>query len=156
MRATRSRIAWLVRNHPELADSQISKLLGTTKQTIQSIRDKSHWNSSNIQPVDPVALGLCRQIDLDAAVRAAAAKKAKEGGGTGAEAPAGEDRLMSTEGYQNMLDALPPDTMHAEPQTMIDFLGRLTEAYGSVTGYVRDAGVTSQQIERLRGRLLAD
>lgn len=72
-------IAWLVRNHPELADAQISKLLGTTKQTIQAIRDKTHWNSGNIQPVDPVALGLCRQVDLDAAVRKAAERREKEG-----------------------------------------------------------------------------
>ncbi len=70
-------IAWLVRYHPELEDSQISKLIGTTKPTIEAIRNRTHWNSSNIQPVDPVALGLCRQIDLDAVVRKAAEKKAK-------------------------------------------------------------------------------
>lgn len=87
-------IAWLVRNHPELADAQISKLLGTTKQTIQAIRDKTHWNSSNIQPVDPVALGLCRQVDLDAAVKLAAERRAKEGGPPPQPAGAG---LMSTE-----------------------------------------------------------
>ncbi|MEM8553407.1 MAG: cell cycle transcriptional regulator TrcR [Pseudomonadota bacterium] len=73
-------ILWLVKFHPELADSQISKLVGTTKPTIQSIRDRTHWNISNIQPVDPVALGLCRQSELDAAVAKAVAKKAKEGG----------------------------------------------------------------------------
>lgn len=72
-----SAIAWLVRYHPEIEDSQISKLLGTTKPTIQSIRDRSHWNISNIQPVDPVALGLCTQIDLDATVQKAAEKKAR-------------------------------------------------------------------------------
>ncbi|MEO1000458.1 MAG: cell cycle transcriptional regulator TrcR [Pseudomonadota bacterium] len=72
-------IAWLVKFHPELADSQISKLVGTTKPTIQSIRDRSHWNMSSIQPVDPVALGLCKQIELDAAVEKAAKKKAEEG-----------------------------------------------------------------------------
>lgn len=71
-------IAWLVRYHPEMEDSQISKLLGTTKPTIQSIRDRTHWNIGNIQPVDPVALGLCSQIDLDAAVQKAAEKKAKQ------------------------------------------------------------------------------
>lgn len=53
-------IAWLVKFHPELTDGQISKLVGTTKPTIQSIRDRSHWNMMNIQPVDPVALGMCR------------------------------------------------------------------------------------------------
>ena len=60
-----------------MEDSQISKLLGTTKPTIQSIRDRTHWNIANIQPVDPVALGLCTQIDLDATVQKAAEKKAK-------------------------------------------------------------------------------
>ncbi|QIE42727.1 DUF1013 domain-containing protein [Meridianimarinicoccus aquatilis] len=72
-------ILWLVKFHPELADSQISKLVGTTKPTIQSIRERTHWNISNITPIDPVALGLCRQSELDAAVQKAAAKKAREG-----------------------------------------------------------------------------
>lgn len=72
-------IAWLVKFHPELADGQISKLVGTTKPTIQAIRERTHWNMSNIQPVDPVALGMCKQIELDEAVRKAAAKKAKDG-----------------------------------------------------------------------------
>ena len=67
----------MVRNHPEVPDSQIAKLLGTTKTTIQSIRDRSHWNAANLQPQDPVGLGLCTQIDLDAVVRKAAAKAAK-------------------------------------------------------------------------------
>ena len=70
-------IAWVVRNHPEISDAQIAKLLGTTKTTIQSVRDRTHWNSSNIQPQDPVGLGLCSQIELDAVVRKAAAKRAK-------------------------------------------------------------------------------
>jgi hypothetical protein len=73
-------ILWLVKFHPELADSQISKLVGTTKPTIQSIRERTHWNISNIQPIDPVALGLCKQSELDAAVQKAAKKKAAEGG----------------------------------------------------------------------------
>ena len=72
-------IYWLVKFHPELSDGQISKLVGTTKPTIQSIRDRSHWNISNIQPIDPVALGLCKQTELDSAVQKANAKKAKEG-----------------------------------------------------------------------------
>ncbi|MEO1238957.1 MAG: cell cycle transcriptional regulator TrcR [Pseudomonadota bacterium] len=72
-------ILWLVKFHPELTDGQISKLVGTTKPTIQSIRDRTHWNISNIQPVDPVALGLTKQTELDAAVQKANAKKAKEG-----------------------------------------------------------------------------
>ena len=64
-------IFWLVRNHPELLDSQVGKLVGTTKSTIQSIRDRTHWNSSNLTPVDPVSVGLCSQIDLDKAVQKA-------------------------------------------------------------------------------------
>jgi hypothetical protein len=87
-------IYWLVKFHPELTDGQISKLVGTTKPTIQSIRDRSHWNISNIQPVDPVALGLTKQSELDAAVQKAAAKKA-------ANAPVMSDderrKLVSTE-----------------------------------------------------------
>jgi hypothetical protein len=71
-------IAWLVRYHPEMEDSQIAKLIGTTKPTIQAIRTRTHWNSQNIQPVDPVALGLCTQTALDEAVRVAAEKKAKK------------------------------------------------------------------------------
>ena len=71
-------IAWLLRNHPELTDAQISKLVGTTKPTIQSIRDRSHWNSTNIKPVDPVTLGLCSQIELDAVVQKAARKAERE------------------------------------------------------------------------------
>jgi len=71
-------IAWLVRYHPEVSDAQISKLIGTTKPTIKSIRDRSHWKINTINPTDPVSLGLCSQIDLDAIVKKAAEKKAKE------------------------------------------------------------------------------
>jgi hypothetical protein len=70
-------IAWLVRNHPELTDMEIGKLVGTTKSTIQSIRSRSHWNITNIKPVDPVTLSLCSQLELDLAVEKAAARKAK-------------------------------------------------------------------------------
>ncbi|HUF86618.1 MAG TPA: cell cycle transcriptional regulator TrcR [Thermohalobaculum sp.] len=88
-------IAWLVRYHPELEDSQIGKLIGTTKPTIQSIRNRTHWNISSIQPVDPVALGLCKQTDLDEVVRKAAEKKAK----AQEPVPSSEERisLMSTD-----------------------------------------------------------
>lgn len=72
-------ILWLVKFHPELSDGQVSKLVGTTKPTIQAIRERTHWNIANIQPIDPVALGLCKQSELDAAVQKAAAKKAAAG-----------------------------------------------------------------------------
>ena len=60
-------ISFLLRYYPELSDAQISKLIGTTKPTINAIRDRTHWNSSQIQPRDPVTIGLCRQMDLDEA-----------------------------------------------------------------------------------------
>ena len=69
-------IAWFLRNHPELSDGQIGKLIGTTKNTINAVRDRSHWNSSNIRPKDPVLAGLCSQTDLNAAV--AKARRAME------------------------------------------------------------------------------
>ena len=68
-------ILWLVRNHPELKDSQIMRLVGTTKSTIAAIRDRTHWNSANLTPLDPVTLGLCSQIDLDLEVQRAAKEK---------------------------------------------------------------------------------
>lgn len=65
-------VLWLLRSHPELKDSQIMRLVGTTKPTIAAIRDRAHWNSPNLTPQDPVTLGLCSQIDLDAEVKKAA------------------------------------------------------------------------------------
>ncbi|ADZ69324.1 DUF1013 domain-containing protein [Polymorphum gilvum] len=65
-------ILWLVRNHPELKDAQIMRLVGTTKPTIQAIRERTHWNSANLTPSDPVTLGLCSQIELDMEVEKAA------------------------------------------------------------------------------------
>ncbi|MFN3891666.1 MAG: DUF1013 domain-containing protein [Beijerinckiaceae bacterium] len=58
-------ILWLVRNHPELKDAQIMRLVGTTKATLQAVRDRTHWNSAALAPMDPVTLGLCSQMDLD-------------------------------------------------------------------------------------------
>src|ERR1700681_3662424 len=65
-------ILWLVRNHGELKDSQIMRLVGTTKSTISAIRDRTHWNSASLTPLDPVTLGLCSQTDLDLEVQKAA------------------------------------------------------------------------------------
>jgi len=69
-------IAWIIRNHPEISDAQIGKLIGTTRNTINAIRDRSHWNISNIQAKDPVTLGLCSQRELDAAVARAGKRQA--------------------------------------------------------------------------------
>jgi hypothetical protein len=97
-------ILWLVKFHPELTDGQIAKLVGTTKPTIQSIRERTHWNIANMQPIDPVALGLCKQSELDAAVQKAAAKKAAEG------------QAMSDDERRKLLSTEQSLTMEAEPK----------------------------------------
>jgi len=71
-------VLWLLRNHAELKDSQIMRLVGTTKPTITQIRDRTHWNSPNLTPQDPVTLGLCSQIDLDNEVKKAARRLERE------------------------------------------------------------------------------
>lgn len=97
-------IYWLVRHHPELKDSQIARLIGTTKTTIQAVRERSHWNSPNIRPRDPVLLGLCSQVDLNAAVEKA--RKAAEKAGitlpkpdVEAEAPAPAEQPRSDDPF---------------------------------------------------------
>jgi hypothetical protein len=71
-------IAWFVRNHPEVTDAQVAKALGTTKATIDQVRNRTHWNAANVKPVDPVSLGLISQLELDALVKKAADKKARD------------------------------------------------------------------------------
>lgn len=71
-------VLWLLRNHAELKDSQLMRLVGTTKPTIAQIRDRTHWNSANLVPQDPVTLGLCSQTDLDAEVQKAARRMERE------------------------------------------------------------------------------
>lgn len=95
-----SAIAWLVKFHPELTDGQISKLVGTTKPTIVAIRDRTHWNIGNVNPVDPVALGMCKQLELDAAV----AKAVKKIGGDEVMSDDERMKLVSTEQSLGMPD----------------------------------------------------
>ncbi|MGH6987892.1 MAG: DUF1013 domain-containing protein [Caulobacteraceae bacterium] len=83
-------IAWFVRNHPEVTDAQIAKTLGTTKSTIDQVRNRTHWNSANVKPVDPVSLGLVTQLELDDLVRKAAERKRREDARRGAAEPEGE------------------------------------------------------------------
>src|SRR5215469_14793474 len=78
-------IAFLLRNHPELSDTQISKLIGTTKPTIAAVRDRTHWNSPNIKPRHPVELGLCAYAELEQALNRAHAKKPAGEGAPGGE-----------------------------------------------------------------------
>ncbi|AUX68486.1 cytoplasmic protein [Porphyrobacter sp. HT-58-2] len=97
-------IAWILRNHPEVSDAQISKLIGTTRNTIGAIRDRSHWNIQNIQPKDPVTLGLCSQRELDAMV-AKAAKRAGITEDADTAAPARNDREKLIEELRAERDA---------------------------------------------------
>jgi hypothetical protein len=101
-------IAWFLRSHPEVTDAQISKLLGTTKATIDQVRSRAHWNSSNIKPVDPVTLGLVTQLELDAIVRKAADRKAKDDAKKGIVSdgpsllPAAETGVLTPEPEENI------------------------------------------------------
>jgi hypothetical protein len=97
-------IAWILRNHPEISDAAIGKLIGTTRNTISAIRDRSHWNIQNIQAKDPVTLGLCSQRELDALV-AKAAKKAGLIDQAGDDARLGDDRASLIEELRAERDA---------------------------------------------------
>ena len=72
-------IAYVLRTYPHVSEAQVIKLLGTTKDTIQKVRERSHWNSANIKPRDPVTLGLCTQADLNAMVQAANDRMVRDG-----------------------------------------------------------------------------
>ena len=85
-------IAWIIRNHPEISDAQIGKLIGTTRNTINAIRDRSHWNIQNIVAKDPVTLGLCSQRELDAAVGRAAKRAGPSDEGDEAVVESRDDR----------------------------------------------------------------
>jgi len=105
-------IAWFLRNHPEVADSQLAKLLGTTKATIDQVRNRTHWNSANIKPVDPVTLGLSTQMELDAIVKKAAEKKARDDKRKGIVEPEGPTLMPASE--TGVLDAEAPVAAHDE------------------------------------------
>ena len=108
-------IAWLLKNHPELQDSQIAKLIGSTKSTIQAIRDRTHWNSANIKQRDPITLGLCTLRDLNAAVEKARQKAAREAGAKKrAEALAGQDSSTVPTAELEPLESAPQDQAEEE------------------------------------------
>jgi hypothetical protein len=110
-----------VRNHPELKDAQIMRLVGTTKTTIAAVRDRTHWNASTLTPMDPVTLGLCSQIELDFEVQRAAKEKPTEqqyGGAT--LLPASETTRKDTEFEQTekQRDDLNVDAVFAKLKTI--------------------------------------
>ncbi|MBY0563670.1 MAG: DUF1013 domain-containing protein [Hyphomonadaceae bacterium] len=98
-------IQWFLKNHPEVPDSKIVKLIGTTKATIEQVRNRTHWNSSQIKPVDPVTIGLCSQIELDAVVSEAAVARAR------AEARAAKAEAKTLRAAQ---ETAPPETYERE------------------------------------------
>ena len=106
-------ILWLVRSHPELRDSQIIRLVGTTKTTISAIRDRTHWNSANLQPLDPVTLGICSQIDLDFEVAKAEKYKpqVEEGAVEDGLLPASETQIMEPEADPQATEELDADSV---------------------------------------------
>ena len=119
-------ILWLVKLHPELSDAQISKLVGTTKPTIQAIRERTHWNISNIQPIDPVALGLCRQSELDAEVQKAAKKREAEGS------------VMSDDERRKLVSTEQSLDMAPEPRLPRNIAGLETFTLGGSSGDAED------------------
>ena len=110
-------IKWLLRNHPEMKDAQLMRLVGTTKSTIDAVREGSHWNNANITPMDPVTLGLCSQIDLDLEV-----KRASKGAAAPDEADQGtmlltaEEALASAGGRAGMAAAEDDHHGHHRPE----------------------------------------
>lgn len=100
-------VAYLIKTHPELLDAQIARLLGTTKDTIAKVRDRTHWNAANIKPRNPVLLGLCKQADLDAALKRAQRRVARE------------QKKASQEG-QPVVAQPSPDAMAPAPSDFVD------------------------------------
>jgi len=115
-------IAWLLKNHPELQDSQIAKLIGSTKSTIQAIRDRTHWNSTNIKQRDPITLGLCSLRDLNAAVEKARQKAARDASGKKrAEALAGrEDSVAADDEVESQVETDQLDPSEADQPDLAD------------------------------------
>jgi len=131
-------ILWLLRNHPELKDSQVMRLVGTTKPTIIAIRERTHWNSPNLVAQDPVTLGLCSQVDLDAAVKRAAARLEREQKKAGAAA-AKAGTLLPTE--ETIAATSPEEPAPEAPSTAED------EMATSLAQEARDAMAAPEEVE---------
>lgn len=140
-------VLWLIKNHPELKDAQLMRLVGTTKPTIAAIRDRSHWNSQNLVPQDPVTLGLCSQIDLDAEVAKAARRVDRERKEAGIEvAPSGTTLLPVNEtvdlpgmGPQPTMELVKPKAVAAEEESAADEEARVLEQLKQMGGGKKDA-----------------
>jgi hypothetical protein len=147
-------VLWLLRQHPELKDSQIIRLVGTTKPTITQIRDRTHWNSPNLTPQDPVMLGLCKQLDLDAEVQKAAKRVGAQHPGGIPPAPGGGllPASQTVPGLGPQPDFAPPERVQSEAEEDAEVFARLQqltageEAAGddSETGNIDPASVFSE------------
>ena len=109
-------IAWLLKHHPEMTDAQISRLIGTTKPTIKSVRERSHWNISNIKPQSPVGLGLCSEADLEKFVAIARAKA----GTTRAPAEVTSAPAAPAPAEPALPEMAPPAPTEAEPEPTVE------------------------------------
>ena len=116
-------ILWLVRNHPELKDSAIMRLVGTTKSTIAAIRDRTHWNAANLTPMDPVTLGLASQIDLDFEVNRANKEKPAPVDTGATLLPAAE-----TTARKEAEEAAAAEEAQQKPGGDLDVVGRVRQA----------------------------
>ncbi len=103
-------VAYLIKTYPELLDAQVARLLGTTKDTISKVREKSHWNATNIKPRNPVLLGLCKQADLDAALKRASRRVAREQKAAGITAPVVQEEASPFKDFDT-----PETSRHHEP-----------------------------------------
>ena len=101
-------IAWLLKNYDELSDAQIGKLLGTTKATINAVRERTHWNTPNITPQDPILLGICTEAELLDAVRKARAR---------AERAAAREEKAAEEAAAAAAEATPAQPVAEAPVT---------------------------------------
>lgn len=135
-------VLWLIKNHPELKDAQLMRLVGTTKPTIAAIRDRSHWNAQNLVPQDPVTLGLCTQIDLDAEVAKAAKRLDRERKDAGIDlVPAGATLLPTTEtvdipgmGPQPTMELVTPREKHVAEESEADQEARMLAQLRQMSG----------------------
>ncbi len=119
-------IAWLLKNYPDLQDSQIARLVGTTKEMITKVRDRTHWNAANIKPNNPVLLGLCKQADLEAALKRAQRRVMREQAAMATDAEDGDLVLSSTEETteEGFLDILPVSQEEEQPDIDHDAMVR--------------------------------
>ena len=114
-------IKWLLRNHPELKDAQIMRLVGTTKSTIDAVREGSHWNAANLTPMDPVTLGLASQIDLDLEVkRASKGQPGDEVAEPGTMLLSAEEALATANGRSGSMAAQQPGSARPEQSEDLD------------------------------------